>query len=471
MGRALTKPRSVAPHAVAFELAGERTSRLWLDASRCAAGLYLVGREATAPIEERGARALPGRDRHALLLLRKHLDGRRLTSLVRVRGERAVVLDFGGPKLALRVSGTPALTFFLDGAAVATIGEGKPWEAEDGGAAPESVAGAPLPPTDPVVWLPAPLAECHDRDFAGAAAVSLAGRQNGFAFRTPTWADAMALFLVARRRGARFETAQKAALSEARRELRRLARLEANLEQDLAGLPEAEALRRQGEALLAAPQLVPPGATAAELADPYASGASVRVTLDPRLSAPANADRLFAKARRIDRARAQVKERLRQTRDERGAARTLEARALEARERAELAPRATQEEEVGASGPRHYLTSRGLSMLVGRGARENHRLTFGIAKPEDHWLHARDSPGAHVIVRDPEGRAGAEDLREAAEVAAFFSDARAEARVDVHVTRRKHVRPARGGPGRVHVFHSETLRVVPRDPEGRLRRR
>ncbi|MFN8095297.1 MAG: hypothetical protein U0599_24310 [Vicinamibacteria bacterium] len=41
----------------------------------------------------------------------------------------------------------------------------------------------------------------------------------------------------------------------------------------------------------------------------------------------------------------------------------------------------------------------------------------------------------------------------------------------MHVTRRKHVRPGRGGPGRVFVSHSDTLRVAPRDPEGRLRRR
>jgi predicted ribosome quality control (RQC) complex YloA/Tae2 family protein len=110
-------------------------------------------------------------------------------------------------------------------------------------------------------------------------------------------------------------------------------------------------------------------------------------------------------------------------------------------------------------------------VLVGSGARENHQLTFTVARPDDLWLHARDVPGAHVILRDPEGRAGAEDLREAAEVAAFFSDARTEEKLDVHVTRRKHVRPARGGPGRVTLGHTETLRVAPRDPEGRLRRR
>jgi predicted ribosome quality control (RQC) complex YloA/Tae2 family protein len=108
---------------------------------------------------------------------------------------------------------------------------------------------------------------------------------------------------------------------------------------------------------------------------------------------------------------------------------------------------------------------------VGRGARENHRLTFSTARPDDLWLHARDVPGGHVILRDPEGRAAPDDVREAAELAAFFSDSSEESRVDVHVVRRKHVRPGRGGPGRVSFSNEETVRVAPRDPEGRLRRR
>jgi len=122
-------------------------------------------------------------------------------------------------------------------------------------------------------------------------------------------------------------------------------------------------------------------------------------------------------------------------------------------------------------GPRRFLTSRGLEIVVGRGARENHELTFSRARPNDIWLHARDRPGAHVILRDPEGRAGKEDEREAAEVAAFFSDGGSETSVDVHVTRRKFVLPVRGTPGRVRIAHSEVRRVTPRDPTGRLRRR
>jgi len=167
--------------------------------------------------------------------------------------------------------------------------------------------------------------------------------------------------------------------------------------------------------------------------------------------------------------------RLRETRSSLAQARSREASLLDARDTAELAAHegsdGSEAEASAPGGPRHYLTTHGLSLLVGRGARENHHLTFRVARPEDLWLHARDVPGAHVVLRDGEGRAGAEDLREAAEVAAFFSEARGAALVDVHVTRRKHVRPARGGPGRVFVSHSDTLRVPPRDPAGRLRRR
>jgi predicted ribosome quality control (RQC) complex YloA/Tae2 family protein len=109
-------------------------------------------------------------------------------------------------------------------------------------------------------------------------------------------------------------------------------------------------------------------------------------------------------------------------------------------------------------------------VLVGRGARENHALTFSVAAPEDLWLHARDVVGAHVILRDPDRRAGPEDIREAAELAAFFSDGAGHRGLDVHVARRKHLR-AGGAPGRVHVTHGETVRVRPRDPKGRLRER
>ena len=460
----------MAPHAIAFELRGQRQQRLWLDASRRAAGLFLVERARSAPIEESDVERLPGRDRQALLHLRKHVAGRSVASLDRPHGCRGLVLDLGGPLLVLRLSGTPALSLVVDGVVLATVGEGAAaWPL------PAPRADAP-PPAAPLLTLPAPLDECRDRELADAGRVRFVEARGGegFVLATASWLEAASVYLVARRRGERFDALLRRSLHANAREIRRLERLETNLAQDLAGLPASEALRHQAEAILAAPDAVESGAAEAIVRDPYHQDGSLRVSLDPRLSAPANADRLFAKARRIVRARAQVSLRLAETRRDLEDARAAQNRASAAENASDLqAGRADRDAgDRGASGPpRHYLNGHGLSILVGRSARQNHHLTFRVARPDDVWLHARDVPGAHVILRDPEGRAGAEDLREAAEVAAYFSDARLESRVDVHVTRRKHVRPAKGGPGRVFVHHSDTMRVTPKDPEGRLRKR
>jgi predicted ribosome quality control (RQC) complex YloA/Tae2 family protein len=330
------------------------------------------------------------------------------------------------------------------------------------------VAGATGPPG---AWPDAMLA---DPAAVTLAPLRLTGEQ-ATVVDTTSWLEAGALFLEARRRGLEFASRRAAALDGVRRQIRRLEQLQANLARDLAGLADEEDLRRQAEALLVFARGLGPGRESVEVQDPRDPDRRLTVALDPRLGGHANAERLFERARRVARARQQVELRGRETRSALVAARESEAAVLAARDRRELPPPG-EGGDAGtpgdaAAGPRHYLTSRGLSVLVGRNARENHHLTFRVARAEDVWLHARDAPGSHVVLRDNAGRAGADDLREAGEVAAFFSEARADTLVDVHVTRRKHVKPAKGGPGRVFVAHSDTLRVAPRDPDGRLRKR
>ena len=48
--------------------------------------------------------------------------------------------------------------------------------------------------------------------------------------------------------------------------------------------------------------------------------------------------------------------------------------------------------------PRHYVSPSGAQVTVGTSARENDYITFQVAKPTDYWFHARDFPGAHVIL-------------------------------------------------------------------------
>ncbi|HAP40820.1 MAG TPA: hypothetical protein DCQ94_13835, partial [Nitrospira sp.] len=75
-------------------------------------------------------------------------------------------------------------------------------------------------------------------------------------------------------------------------------------------------------------------------------------------------------------------------------------------------------------GPfRRFQSSDGYPIFVGRNARENDELTFGLARSEDLWLHARGTPGSHVIVRLEKGtEPPLETVRDAATLALLYSD-------------------------------------------------
>ncbi len=107
------------------------------------------------------------------------------------------------------------------------------------------------------------------------------------------------------------------------------------------------------------------------------------------------------------------------------------------------------------------LAADGGRILVGRGADRNDELTFQVARGSDLWLHARDVPGAHVILLLQPGRAPTEQaLLDAATLAAHHSNARGEAQVDVGYTLRKHVRkPPKSRPGTVTYSGLKTIRV------------
>ena len=530
VGLHLGRPRAGASGAVLLEVSRSPSRRLWIDAGRGTAGVYSVSRETARRLGRAGDDEPTGRARQALLHLRKHLDGARVTGLARVPGERTVVVETSGGTLVLRLSGpAPALTLARDHEALGTLGDGPPawpppsaapereWDRlspadfevavsaarasgrslarsvlsacpglgpvlareTDGSARSFAALVERLRAPRPTLSAPGPRETWHDSDLGGDAVVLLPiplDRPGAVLLHPASWLDAAEVLLEARRRGLAFERRRLCALAAARRRLRRLEHLERNLDRDLAGAPDSSSLRREAEALLAFSHGVAPGVSEVVVPDPYEPERRLRIRVNPMLGGVANAEARFDKARRAGRATQQITVRLRETRSALEAERRRERLLLEARDGVELAAHEAEPDAGPSHGeaprsPRLYLTSHGLAIHAGRSASENHHLTFRVARPEDLWLHARDVPGSHVILRDPEGRAGADDLREAAEVAAFFSDARKEALVDVHVTRRKHVRPARGGPGRVFVGHSDTLRVAPRDPEGRLRRR
>jgi predicted ribosome quality control (RQC) complex YloA/Tae2 family protein len=112
----------------------------------------------------------------------------------------------------------------------------------------------------------------------------------------------------------------------------------------------------------------------------------------------------------------------------------------------------------------------GFEVLVGKGARDNERLTFRVARPDDLWLHAAGYAGSHVLVRaaelDPEP-IPPPVVQRAAELAVWFSKARdAGGKVPVHVCRAREVSRRRGAPpGQVVLRTYHTVRVYSRAPQ------
>ena len=117
-------------------------------------------------------------------------------------------------------------------------------------------------------------------------------------------------------------------------------------------------------------------------------------------------------------------------------------------------------------GARRFLSSDGLEILVGKKAVDNDFLTFRVAKSLDTWMHAADYPGSHVVIRSA-GRKSVPDktLIEAANLAAFYSDAREKPKAAVNYTLKKFVnKPKRSAPGLVSLSSFRTLLVEPQVP-------
>lgn len=105
-------------------------------------------------------------------------------------------------------------------------------------------------------------------------------------------------------------------------------------------------------------------------------------------------------------------------------------------------------------------------ILVGRNGRDNDELTFDVAAPEDFWFHVAEYSGSHVVVRNPGKDKELDEavLVKAAQLAAYFSQARNSSKVEVHYTKRKYVtKPRRAKPGLVRLVEFKSIKVEPKN--------
>lgn len=380
------------------------------------------------------------------MLLRKVLMGAPLSALeLRPDDRRVHLVTPAGTLVAELFGARPDLLLLGPGPAQPVLGSLR-------GVSPRAVVGAAYaPPEPPVGPREEPAPRFADGDEAEA------------------WYGALAL-----------EERRRALLGRGHRLRRRLCRTAARVEGDLRRCQGAEEQRRRADLLLAHQQTLPRrGASEAEVADLFGDGAPLTIPLDPALDLVQNAQKLYRQSKRLGGGRETVARRLDELR------RRLQALqgALSAVERADAQTFAGAAEALQALLPggqvapgqrrgardearslpyRTFTAADGTPLYIGKNARGNHQLTFHHARGRDLWLHARDLPGSHGVVR----RQRAEDisrqtLLDAATLVAHYSGAKEGDTVEISYTERKNVRPgARDRPGQVYVSDAKTLRVT-----------
>ena len=103
-------------------------------------------------------------------------------------------------------------------------------------------------------------------------------------------------------------------------------------------------------------------------------------------------------------------------------------------------------------------------IYVGKNNRQNDELTLRFASGNDYWMHTKDIPGSHVIIKCEEGEPSEQTLLEAAKLAAYYSRARGSANIPVDYTPRKFVKkPSGAKPGMVIYATNRTAYVTPEE--------
>lgn len=256
---------------------------------------------------------------------------------------------------------------------------------------------------------------------------------------------------------------------------------EQRLREDLLKAENSESLRLYGELLTANIHQVRPGDKSTSVIN-YYDGSTVNIPLDPRLSPSKNAQQYFKK---YGKAKTAVKEKQLQLRTNESDIKYLDSvmsYLKNASDVSEIEALRRELEETGylrkrkipggfkekkiSSKPYRYILPGGCEVLVGRNNRENDILTFKTASSRDIWMHTKDIPGSHVIVKTSCEEISDEDLYAAASIAAYHSKGRESENVPVDYVRVKYVKkPAGAKPGMVIFTNNKTVWVDPKLPK------
>ncbi|PYE45603.1 fibronectin/fibrinogen-binding protein [Paenibacillus barcinonensis] len=251
-----------------------------------------------------------------------------------------------------------------------------------------------------------------------------------------------------------------------------------NLNKDLLEADDADKYRLWGELLFASLHQVSKGDKSVELVNFYdEEQRSITIQLDPLLTPSDNAQRYFKRYNKYKNSLAVIHEQLGKTKDEIAYLDNLlqQLSIASMNDIEEIRDELVQQgylRDRNKKGKKkkkndrptvhQFTSSEGIDILVGKNNLQNEYVTNRLASANDTWLHTKDIPGSHVVIRSTDF--GEATLEEAAQLAAYFSQAKESSSVPVDYTYIRHVRkPSGAKPGFVIYDHQKTLFVTPND--------
>ncbi|MBW6510313.1 MAG: NFACT family protein [Desulfuromonadales bacterium] len=241
--------------------------------------------------------------------------------------------------------------------------------------------------------------------------------------------------------------------------------------------------RIKGDLLLANLHLVKKGMEQFTVANMFSATLEViDIDLDGRLSPQQNAQNYFKKYKKAARGVEHSQRRLAETRLEQEWLAELLYQLDDQAEPADLEAIYAELDEAGllkggggqhkkrtrqSSAPQELVSPSGIKVLRGRNNRHNDLLSGRQLKSGDLWFHACNCPGAHVVLKASPATVPVtdEDMLYAAAIAAGYSKAQHDARVEVMMATAENVsRPKGARPGLVTVKKYQTLIVAPLRP-------
>lgn len=261
-------------------------------------------------------------------------------------------------------------------------------------------------------------------------------------------------------------------------ERKKLSKKIVKLQKQLDQAENSESYRIKGELLNTYLHQVKPGMEKIMLPNYYENNKEIPIKLDPALSPARNAQKYFTRYQKLRNSIKHINEQIKiakenlayfdsiQTAIDNADPEDIDAINDELMNQGYIKkPTAhRRKKKITEKNLNTFKLSDGKKVWVGKNNYQNDWLTLKKADKRNYWFHVKNMPGSHVILQDFDP--SDQDIREAAEIAAYYSKGRQSGHVPVDYVQVKRIKKPNGAkPGFVIYTGQNSIEVTPDEKE------